>query len=55
MMMVIIDVDDDNDNNHVYQPVEADVYDQPCKNPKACDEVDLPGNKYADGGDGGFE
>ena len=37
------DVDIDIDNDHIYQPVEADVYDQPCKNPKAHDEVHLPG------------
>ena len=46
-MFVSNDVDDndDYDNNdidHIYQPDEADVYDQPCKHSKAHDEVHLP-------------
>ena len=28
--------------HHIYQPVEADVYDQSCKNSKARYQVDLP-------------
>ena len=42
MTMFVSNDDNDIDNDHIYQPVEADVYAQSCKNPKAHDQVDLP-------------
>ena len=50
------DVDIDIDNDHIYQPVEADVHDQCCKNSKEHYQVDFPGKKCDhdwDGGDDG--
>ena len=42
-MIMMMSMTNDDDIDHIYQPDEADVYGQSCKNPKTHDEVHLPG------------